>query len=602
MKTLAAGEAHDIQSGATITVEQVRERPRAKVNTGQSEPVVASQHPLCETTCKMLVTGNWEVQVDCSCAILWVSATLRSSTYREMVSSGATMRRRNRPEVGPLYMDIELSPLQAFTEQSCWTILGQRSVLVSGFPIPEREGGEGLEISFRSMCKLARCTRLIHHDGGLVGVGILCVVQPMFELSNGRGIQWHILERQRLAVGKSTEPEHQPLESYTETLHKISSQEWHRSSSLEALESRRVYLGWVDCVTVLSGTASAPPTSPGTSTLPLAEVKQPHILFYSMSEDRGDSMTKLPVHALGTLTMVEEAKKELIWSLKRLSSTPIVLYDTADQRAWLLDGASALLHLVCTSLNMSGSKLRKEDQTILEYSGGDVFSSSSKALINLLDFPLFGRDDSATGAAFDLVEEMWLRFSITEAKLQSTKAEASKPGKTAPKMIYGVEFLDLALQNAVIAQKEARVDQGWAKLTEGLGAAIVLFGKHYGEVIRPSRPDSICNYWQSLPTGRNYLAATGQAILNILSSQQLPDGSTRLGEQIHWQQSRLLFDKCKTSCSCDRLQSLIPVMHQPRERGLFETMEPLRHGAVIFGKKKSRLVSSIASFVSSKSD
>jgi hypothetical protein len=239
-----------------------------------------------------------------------------------------------------------------------------------------------------------------------------------------------------------------------------------------------------------------------------------------------------------------------------------------------------------------GYKLyRKGVETTLLYDAVDT--NFSKVLLSALDFQICDDNQKSMGSVGEYIEEFLLRLAVTEAKLELTNREAATLGRAAPQYIYDVDFVDVASQNTVTAMKEARVNQPWTHMVLDL-ESLVLFGKHFGQLIRPSQPNTLCESWKTVPSSKNYLAVTGQVLHNILSSQQQPDGSTRLGKRIHWQKSPLLFDKCSCigkACPKDPVQVLLTVLHERGQKGLFEAVEAYRCGGFIFGKKRTVSVS-----------
>jgi hypothetical protein len=95
--------------------------------------------------------------------------------------------------------------------------------------------------------------------------------------------------------------------------------------------------------------------------------------------------------------------------------------------------------------------------------------------------------------------------------------------------------------------KQAEFKQPWAFLKKH--QPIVLFGANLGQPIVPSRPDALCDQWRTVPSGKNYLVATGRALLHIFQGQD--DGGaegSRLEKQVEWVQEEPVMQSHRLGC------------------------------------------------------
>jgi hypothetical protein len=94
---------------------------------------------------------------------------------------------------GPLKISITLLPLTPIAKDTntnmCWHSIFSHTVIAYGFPIPNRDDGQGLEIAFETMIQLTRCLRLTQYDNGFVAEGPECLLIPEKELPRDKALQ-----------------------------------------------------------------------------------------------------------------------------------------------------------------------------------------------------------------------------------------------------------------------------------------------------------------------------------------------------------------------------------------------------------------------------
>ena len=172
-------------------------------------------------------------------ALSWLCASLRFSPHTALSSSGVNISKI--PLSDDKRLEISIRPTNLALSNGaggCWNILFTQSVIAKGFQIPAREEGKGLEISFRTMEKLAGILHWVEYDRGLVGEGLNTLLVPIKLLGKDQAMQWHIEEKLASSqVGDACQ-----YRSVTKILSSHGS--WYRELLPERLANKRAFLGW----------------------------------------------------------------------------------------------------------------------------------------------------------------------------------------------------------------------------------------------------------------------------------------------------------------------------------------------------------------------
>lgn len=265
------------------------------------------------------------------------------------------------------------------------------------------------------------------------------------------------------------------------------------------------------------------------------------------------TVSKPPAFLLGTTVSVTanfsaeqrpnlnavQTEEMLRTTLDIIKKYSFVLWDESHQRGWLLDGATAALHLV------RGRLYKKQALA------GDVDFSS-----------LWHIDETKPSSAFDVLDDpenhrkpLWdEEWRSTEKEKRARKLDdqpqteqttvtlglfilwtlqdmermvdvqkvidiygsllgaiRSKLLKcTATSSIKGWDYYELITGPEAPLHATKIKDLGWLALAKELNA-IFIFGDDFGEIMRP-RPGSCCPHFQTVPTGQNYLAVGIEAL------------------------------------------------------------------------------------------
>lgn len=198
--------------------------------------------------------------------------------------------------------------------------------------------------------------------------------------------------------------------------------------------------------------------------------------------------------------------------------------------------------------------------------------------------------------------------TILEIMMDHQAAVAERSGidmkKRLRKHLEGWDFRELAIERdpikPLVAQLPA-IGKLWVDFIRDIDA-VVLFGRHFGDIIRPTQPETMCDVWSRVPLEKYYLAACLSDLQNIMDR---PGGSTtypmKLSDKISWVTPGNWFEPC--SCEgkhpgkskdkhSEMSQVLIPASMQNlpkvcKTRRKVSLVKGASNGAVIFGHHRS---------------
>lgn len=303
---------------------------------------------------------------------------------------------------------------------------------------------------------------------------------------------------------------------------------------------------------------------------------------------------------------VSEFHKQLEWIEQRF----VILYDTGDNRAWLIDGLSALLHVVRASILH-----RKNLGYPILLNSGDVkeaepfFTGKAAARAVLLNdhnmaLRVYKNPDRVvvkniqkTNGDIESITETqttWTHFSDKVGDIYSILwnifdhiiDESSKDGigagiRTSHKeRLEGFDFMDVASETDPMEPKSTILQgtgSGWIDFARAI-QAITLFGNGFGDILRPATAviqpayvdqgpgipcttgavpvqkqvtrTSLCTHWSQLPKGQDLLAVGTAELQYILSRnprQTKGQQFWELTKDQYWHSPDMTFENC--SCS-----------------------------------------------------
>jgi hypothetical protein len=312
--------------------------------------------------------------------------------------------------------------------------------------------------------------------------------------------------------------------------------------------------------------------------------------------------------------------------IKDISSKFVIFYDVGDRRAWLINGASALLHLVRASLeddrkSKIGSKLLFQLDKLKRPTCEYASDSAVEILIDQqnMELPIFPHkreisEEISTEASDspkqvnktkethvllqDRVEQI---YHFLEQILTYQVDRAGQPGLEAryrPRnYLEGFDFMDVATGADPILLKITDLQSTgkcWIDFTRAIHA-VTQFGRGFGELIRPQAPNTPCGFWSQMPKEADHLAVCIPDLKSIIRTrgdwEAIP---VRVVGDIRWHNPDKLFERCQCHSlshnRCDRAQVLLPSIpnFQRLANGIVSPVlgGDNDQGAVIFGHSR----------------
>ncbi|RKL38933.1 hypothetical protein BFJ72_g7063 [Fusarium proliferatum] len=400
----------------------------------------------------------------------------------------------------------------------CWERLFGSLSIIRGFPTLRRSVPKsGLEVSLRYAASIVGSSEVVQWDKRLVikGFNMLIVTTQV----TADVVVWHLL------VSERPEERISYVDPRLDHIDIRSSEEM----SLRHIEGKRHIIGWCTKATDLCGHSTAN-----------LEIKPGGLLKTSASI----VVDKLYIEGGSPVTvglMLDFNKKEKPFWLQReqdypsllnwVKLQPVVFYDVEERRAWLVDGASALLHLVRISLHRDindpesvydwvydPSKLKDHWpgvgsrqaalQTLKNWENRALNVYIVNKHMNSMNVPV---------TKYSTFEERVKRILhsievLVDRQAQAASQDGIKISQTLDprRDIVGFDIVDVIDPSVPIYPRIQHVNSwghGWVDLIPTIGIT-TLFGRGFGDLIRADEPYLICPSWRSVPVGKDYLAAS----------------------------------------------------------------------------------------------
>nr|AFT91405.1 hypothetical protein [Aspergillus rugulosus] len=491
--------------------------------------------------------------------LAWLGCALRSSPADSGIAYCRPLVKRLHDGAAPedlgsypqyaIEIDFDIQMEQGSTktvEGRCWHGLFRNPVVAEGYPTPRRpEPDPGLEIPLEILAGLSQVRRANTFDGKTVLKGFSVILIPT-KFSKDI-VMWHMLH------GDSDK-----RLSYRET-------ESFEAINLSGkdLENSRHILGWCSDMKLYAGTQEASYTVRGSrlqyptgkSALTNVSISIGHLI-------RGGTPFSIGTKDLHPRRSCYVAKMR--WVAQRF----LVLWDVEAKRGWLVNGASALLHLLRASLEQEkrskfGHRSLFNPQELQEAAEPYQHESALDVLLSQFNMQLkvYAKKDGFV-CFQDRVEDFYGHLeTIFDYQLRSDYSEVPRS------CLDGWDFSDLATERDPIYPRRATIDpegKSWIDFTRSIHA-VALLGRDYGEIMRPT--SSICPSWASLPTGKSYLATSLADLRSIMEAYggdpyEMP---VRLTSNLVWHTAKSTTVECqclkrRDGCHSDLAQVILPPM------------------------------------------
>lgn len=293
------------------------------------------------------------------------------------------------------------------------------------------------------------------------------------------------------------------------------------------------------------------------------------------------------------------------------------MYDAGDRRGWLIDGASAVLHLSRTQLSHHESPHNDNlhsDLRGFQHSGSDKGPEAATLALKanhdvVLDESLLEtvverkeKEDGTISTEVTTKVKKQLFHNLVRRNLDTLEkmhdyqylmmeSEEINLRLSDRGRLEGWDFLELVSGEKSLRPRFYHVSplsRGWVDFTRTIHT-INLFARGFGAMIEPANDAiKLCDKWRHVPKQKDYLTVCVSTLDEICrrygNSQETP---FRLANDVYWHKPHLLFEKCNCShetSQCDRAQVLLQSSTTCTARP-----EPFAHasGAVIFGGIRS---------------
>lgn len=264
-----------------------------------------------------------------------------------------------------------------------------------------------------------------------------------------------------------------------------------------------------------------------------------------------------------------------------------------------MNGASAILHLLRASLKFNktdsfSSMFLFKPANFQESENPNTIQAAVEVLYNSnnLDMELYEEDekDQSNTKIKYLVRHRINELRETLDKIihyqEFTEENAKLPADLPRKDLEGWDFKDIATQEHRIKPRLAKIKtigKGWIDFMRTIKVA-TLFGRGFGELIKPVTKSDLCSYWTSLPLNKYYLAASMEDLWDITDSSggNLTANPPRLTRSQAWVPFKMDTSQrcdCGTSQHCELAQTILPLRMIDKNAGKVS----LPVGAVVFG-------------------
>ncbi|KAI1130990.1 hypothetical protein F5Y10DRAFT_93783 [Nemania abortiva] len=538
---------------------------------------------------KVVVTiiGVTPIIIEVGQQLVWLSAALRSSSFETGVAicspSMDVVEQDGRSNKGKTTADIicavnfEITLASTTSDEHqghCWQKMFRNPVIVQGYPIPlKKHPGLGLEMPLAMMATLVGSNQVSDFDGKTFIKGFSTMLVAMKVA--GDLIVWHYF--------------YNSLQGYQSYLY----DGWDAAMGPSAqdiglveLDTARHVVGWCSELKWNAGASDAAYDKIDRSRLPrphtgcfLEKVSISGGKFITVGATIAPGVKDIPIH----VTLNSYVRK-----LEWLHSQYVIFWDEADKRGWLVNGTSALLHLVRTSLQRSStddvfsSALRFSPDKMVYPNDVNKPNTAAKVLLDDINRQLevwAGKFVHSTEVTSQNVDGNVSEVKVSKKTMQATLFEdivedrfsflermiayQQKGGQNGINLklrvrqhLEGWDFMDAAT-GSILHGCVATLDQvsySWVEFAHSI-SAVFLFGKNFGEMIEPIRA---CPLWCTLPKGKYYLAASVIHLKMIQEREQVNTPS--MASKFEWLTPSSPVAPCE---SCSHNGSLDGHNHNP---------------------------------------
>ncbi|KAK8202302.1 hypothetical protein IWZ01DRAFT_486994 [Phyllosticta capitalensis] len=483
-------------------------------------------------------------------------------------------------------------------EGTCWQGLFRNPVSARRYADSIRDNF-GLEIPLNMMAGLLRTSRVTEFDGRVFIKGFSSILFPTKLV--GDTITWHLLYNSDGSY----------LSYLDERIQSLQDEKARHIRLTDLFAATKNVVGW--CSEAKSYTGSLDAHHPVNRSA--CDETRPGWIFEKLSISGGQYINLGLSFCLGV-----KDKPLHLWfrptyeqQVLRMSKKYVLLYDVGDNRGWLVNGASALLHLVIASWKYElsspiKSRFLSKVEDLRLVGRQHTAHSAIETLIDRVNMALpilpgkrtFVGESSGASSPIDRtkVEEAVVTFSdrVEEAIDYLEKAftyqeeRMYRPGYEVSvsawnDTLVGFDFAEISESESSIPYRFADLgprSKGWMAFVQKI-KAVTLFGRDFGDLITPDTPP--CRSWANMPTGEDYVA------IHVQDMNEITKRDPRALHGFIWYQSGARFN---CTCAqggdvCDRAQALVPMKiwkRHSKKASSEASFNGNENGAIVFGYKR----------------
>lgn len=488
-----------------------------------------------------------------------------------------------------LALQCELEAVPREEPSWCWLdLVSSSAVIAHHFPVPSRNEEMGLEIPIGILAHLAGVHHVVEFNGGVVMKGPTSMLLPVERTYDV--VQWHLVSSRETNGG---------LLTYQDGLQQCRQRMLVDKVDTKSLHHTRAVVGWCGHAVTRLG---------------LDEMNYDNLEYSAAAYDKpalSFSGVAIGVQhfATGQANFKPGPKDHSRWHRERkgtyrdvlnwAATTKILLYDTAEKRAWLVRADEVILHVIQKQrfdrpfvTNGQPVKLK------IGSSAADTLSLNKTSVIR----DNGDIDDEDEHEMFkDLVQKTW---SLIEAhvawEVELGRSQGREVNLPMREELAGFEFMAIAEERSPYVRKRCKIsgktNGGWISLVNDI-CPLVLFASGFEDVILPdyrvlmessgTQTDPLCHSWRSVPKDCDYLATRTETIVDLYyTSGHRLDRKCLTNSGLLWHQSGLVFGPCQEPgsyrCFCNRLQQVMPGHHVGTVKAPLGDLQP--DGAVIFDR------------------
>lgn len=285
-----------------------------------------------------------------------------------------------------------------------------------------------------------------------------------------------------------------------------------------------------------------------------------------------------------------------------------LMYDTAECRGWLLDGATALLHMCRAAMTHPdapeiGRSLPKSPVDSFTYAGANT--DAKDILLDKQNRELIIYDDKEKPWTFeDLVLQHWSTFEEMKShhfKLRAGETKQWEVSNPLSRRLEGFGFVDILTREPCMPRYHSLSSQAsrWLQFTTQCGAINIL-GSGFGNLIAPLT--SCKKTLEALPCGHDLIAAPVGLLHRIARRIGLVSASSiELCDGVYWNDPSRSFASDPCQCIESPQKDLMwrcgggitslegrAGVNNCKRRRLVEMIGDYSRGAIILGGRSSR--------------